>query len=49
MNYRSLTDFEIEQLTQNGCSAETWQNISVSDGFDAKRVKNVEFSGTIKM
>ncbi len=34
MNYRSLDKTEIEQLKLNGCTAQSWDQISVSDGFD---------------
>lgn len=44
---RTLSSQEIEILLANGCSAENWQQIQVTDPFDAKRVRNVNFYGTV--
>jgi len=49
MNYRALNKSEIGQLEQNGCQAQSWDKVNVSEGFDPRRVKNVEFAGTIKI
>jgi len=49
MKYRTLTNTEITQLEQNGCQAQTWDKITVSEGFDTTRVKNVDFAGTVKI
>ncbi len=49
MKFRNLRESEILHLVHNGCRADDWSNVSVTDGFDAKRVRNVEFSGTIKL
>ena len=49
MSYRALNKTEIEQLQQNGCQAESWDKITVKEGFDPLRVKNVDFSGTVKI
>jgi hypothetical protein len=49
MNYRSLSDQETKYLEQNGCTAESWKRVTVSDGFDPMRVKNVEFAGKVKI
>lgn len=45
-NFRALTPDEISILESNNCSADNWQNITVSD-FVADRYKNVSFSGKI--
>ncbi len=49
MNYSPLSQSEIEALTSQGCSADNWCNISVSEGFDTKHITNVQFSGTIRI
>lgn len=49
MNFRKLTDKEIEQLHNQGCAAEDWQNIQVADGFNAHYVQRARFSGKITL
>lgn len=49
MDYRQLTDTEQQQLRQQGCSAADWSQVLVRDGFRADRVREVRFSGTVKM
>jgi len=49
MNYRSLTSLEIEQLQNNGCSAADWNDVQVSEGFSPMYVRQVAFSGTIRL
>lgn len=49
MNYRSLTSFEIEHLQNNGCSADDWSTIDVSDEFNPTYVCQVHFSGKIRL
>ena len=49
MNYRKLDKAEIEQLQQNGCHAQSWGKVTVNEGFDPSRVKNVDFAGTVKI
>jgi len=46
---RSLTSSEIDQLLAQGCTAEDWSLISVSDGFNAANVQDAHFSGKITM
>ncbi len=46
---RSLTKQEIEVLLTNGCEAEDWNLIQVSDGFDANHIHKVNFYGTIRL
>ena len=48
-DYRHLTDKEQQQLTQQGCQAENWQQVWVKDGFDAQWVVDVRFSGEIRL
>jgi hypothetical protein len=49
MKYRSLTDAEIKQLKQNGCQAQSWNDLNVTEGFDPSRIINVEFAGKVKI
>ena len=48
-NYRLLTSEEIEVLEHNGCWAEDWTAIEVTDGFRATALRNVSFYGNIRM
>ena len=48
-NYRLLTSEEIEVLEHNGCWAEDWTAIEVTDGFRATALRNVAFYGNIRM
>ena len=45
-NYRILTKEEIEILHSNGCQAEDWSKVKVTEGFDAHCVHRVTFYGT---
>jgi len=47
--YRNLTDQEIGILTMQGCSAEDWTDIKVAEHFLPDNIKNVKFSGNIKI
>jgi len=47
--YRSLNSDEIEILVAQGCQADSWQNIKVKEGFDAKRIHHSRFSGEIRL
>ena len=47
MGPRSLTTDEIEQLMEQDCSADSWQNIFVSNNFTPDFCHDVLFSGTI--
>ena len=45
---RKLTEKEIEQLEQQGCTAENWLNIEVDeDDFRVNAVQDVHFYGTV--
>jgi hypothetical protein len=47
--YRSLSENEIKSLESNGCSSHDWNRISVLEGFDPSVIRNVIFSGDIKL
>ena len=47
--YRALTAEEIQVLTQNGCRAEDWNRVEVSEGFCPDRVSEVYFGGTVRL
>lgn len=48
-NYRALTEKEQEQLKQNGCFAESWNDVLVSDGFTTDSLYRVTFSGSVRI
>ena len=47
--YRQLTATEIETMERNGCQAEDWCRVTVSDGFDASRCRRVTFYSWAKL
>ena len=47
--YRKLTETEIQQLRQQGCTAADWQLIEVKNGFEAAHIQDVHFSGPIRL
>lgn len=47
--FRPLTLTEIEQLREQGCRAEDWTTVEVSEGFSADFVQCVTFSGKIRL
>ncbi|MFA5326973.1 MAG: DUF4954 family protein [Prolixibacteraceae bacterium] len=47
--YRAIALTEIEKLKQQGCSAQDWNQIFVSEAFIPENVRNVQFSGTVKI
>ncbi len=49
MEYRALTQEEQKQLTAQGCTAKVWTDIEVKNGFDPQYVRDVQFSGRIRM
>ncbi len=49
MQYRKLTEKEIAALQQQGCSAEDWNSVEVSEGFSTEHVCNATFSGSIRL
>lgn len=48
-NNMQLTQEQIAQLTAQGCMAEDWTKVDVSEGFDASRVTNTAFYGNIQL
>jgi len=47
--YRKLTQSEIRTLKSNGCSCDDWSKITVLNGFNPVKCRNVMFSGTIRL
>ena len=47
--YRMLQDSQVEQLIQQGCSARNWKDLAVAEGFNAARVRNVHFDGSVRI
>ncbi|MBS1758058.1 MAG: DUF4954 family protein [Bacteroidetes bacterium] len=47
--YRALTATEIETLVLNRNTSDNWNNILVSDNFDAGLVKNCKFFGLVRI
>ena len=45
MTHRNLKNDELAILKENGCLAENWDHVLVSEGFQPDRVRNVYFSG----
>ena len=47
--YRSLSVAEIKKLEASGCRSNSWGSVLVREPFDTSRLRNVVFSGTVKM
>ena len=47
--YNALTEGQIQQLKSQGCSAQDWGVVTVSDGFDPAVVLNATFLGTVQI
>jgi len=47
--YRPLSQSEKEILKQQGCTSVDWDQISVSNAFIPENIRNVQFSGTVRM
>ena len=47
--YRKLTQNEVLQLKTQMCSADCWDNIEVSEDFNADYVRHVRFSGNVRL
>ncbi len=43
--YRKLTSAEIAQMEAQGCAAHDWNEVEVAENFDARYVRNTNFSG----
>ncbi len=49
IEYRRLSAYEIEMLVRNGNTSDDWNNILVSDAFNAELVKNCKFYGLVRI
>ena len=49
MEYRNLSQQEIAQLEQQGCTAEDWNSVSVHPDLNIKYLRHVRFSGTCQI
>jgi hypothetical protein len=49
IHYRQLSAYEIEMLVRNGNTSDNWNNILVSDSFNAELVKNCKFYGLVRI
>lgn len=49
IEYRRLSAYEIEMLVRNGNTSDDWNNILVSDAFNAELVKNCKFFGLVRI
>jgi carbonic anhydrase/acetyltransferase-like protein (isoleucine patch superfamily) len=47
--YRSLSAVEVKKLEASGCRSNSWGSVLVREPFDTSRLRNVVFSGTVKM
>lgn len=49
MDYRNLTRHEIASLEKQGCIAEDWTRINVKPDFETDNIRNVMFTGDIRI
>ena len=49
MEYRNLSQHEIAQLEQQGCTAEDWGHVSIHPDLNIKYLRHVRFSGTCQI
>lgn len=49
ISYRRLSAYEIEVLVRNRNTSDDWNNILVSDAFNAELVKNCKFYGLVRI
>ena len=47
--YRNLTDVEVKQLVNQGCSSSDWTQIKVSHDFNPDNIENSKFTGVIRL
>ncbi|MDR1563203.1 MAG: DUF4954 family protein [Dysgonamonadaceae bacterium] len=47
--YRRLSRLEVKSLCARGCSCNDWGKVNVSEGFDTEFVRNVVFSGKVRL
>lgn len=48
-NHRSLSVEEIDAMERQGCQAQDWTRVSVSEGFDTAYIRNVTFGGDVAL
>ncbi len=48
-HWRHLRADEVEELVKNGNKAENWDDLLVSEEFDARQIKNCEFFGLVRV
>ena len=46
---RALTSDEIKILEQQGCTADQWSNVNVSEKFQPHHIRQVQFSGKVTL
>ena len=49
MKYRKLTESEINTLVEQICRCDEWNRIEVAEGFNTKYIRNVNFSGDVRI
>ena len=49
INYKPLTEQQIDALTANGCVCDKWEDVKVAEGFQAARVRNAKFNGGVNI
>ncbi len=47
--YRKLSELEIKTLEANGCSSTDWGKVEVKEDFTPSAIRNVRFSGNIRL
>ena len=47
--YKALADDQIRMLASRGCSAEDWSDVSVTEAFDARNIRNARFTGRVQI
>jgi len=48
-DYRKLTAREIQTLESNGCFAEEWNRIEVTEAFTPDGIARCRFAGTVRL
>lgn len=48
-NMRKLTNDEVAKLTQQGCTAENWQQVKVVEDFTTEGIADAHFSGEVQL
>jgi hypothetical protein len=48
-SFRPLSNDEITQLTDQGCSCEDWSKVQVANAFNAKAVRSTRFCGCVRL